>query len=257
MSSVAFPNIILGTVITFTVATSGYATFKLAQNVPTTNNVLKEIGLGKTDNSSSNPLNNSDSAQNGNSDTGSNACIVTLFSKQYDVTTLRDTHSGGDVFNCGTDMSSEYRNEHGTDLTRMQKYLVTSSGNSSTTTTTTTSSLPSGTFNATTLATHNTTGNCYVAYSGKVYNVTNHSSWVGCTHHGIRGGIDITSRFPHPTSYLSSLAVVGTYVGGTSTFPSNPSGSTDDDDHDEVGDEQEDEQEHEDENEIEDVEDDD
>ena len=54
----------------------------------------------------------------------SNACIVTLFGQQYDVTTLRSTHSGGDIFKCGTDMTAVYQNRHGTNLSRMQPYLI-------------------------------------------------------------------------------------------------------------------------------------
>lgn len=53
-----------------------------------------------------------------------NSCIVTLFGKQYDVTTLRTTHSGGNIFNCGTDMSAVYQGRHGTNMSRMQQYLV-------------------------------------------------------------------------------------------------------------------------------------
>lgn len=57
-------------------------------------------------------------------------CLITLFGSQYDVTTLRSTHSGGDIFKCGTDMTTTYTNQHGTNLSRMTKYLVTTSNNS-------------------------------------------------------------------------------------------------------------------------------
>lgn len=57
-----------------------------------------------------------------------NRCLVTLFGKQYDVTSLRSSHPGGNVFVCGTDMSATYQSAHGTDVSRMQQYLVT--GNS-------------------------------------------------------------------------------------------------------------------------------
>jgi len=56
----------------------------------------------------------------------STGCIITLFGKQYDVTTLQNTHSGGNVFNCGTDMTAVYQGQHGSDVSRMQKYLVAS-----------------------------------------------------------------------------------------------------------------------------------
>ena len=54
-------------------------------------------------------------------------CIITLFGKQYDVASLRSTHPGGDVFACGTDMTAAYQRQHGTDVSRMQAYLVTAS----------------------------------------------------------------------------------------------------------------------------------
>jgi predicted heme/steroid binding protein len=66
-------------------------------------------------------------------------------------------------------------------------------------------------FTPQTLALHNTSGDCYVAYQGTVYDVSAHPSWVGCTHHGVSGGVDITSFFPHPTTYFNGLPVKGTY----------------------------------------------
>lgn len=63
-----------------------------------------------------------------------NTCIVTLFGQQYDVQSLRSTHSGGDIFQCGTDMSSVYQSQHGTNLSRMQKYLVTNTNGNGTST---------------------------------------------------------------------------------------------------------------------------
>ncbi len=52
-----------------------------------------------------------------------NRCLVTLFGKQYDVTSLRGTHGGGDIFNCGADMSTIYQNKHGSGLSRVASYL--------------------------------------------------------------------------------------------------------------------------------------
>ncbi len=57
--------------------------------------------------------------------TPSNKCIITLFGLQYDVTTLMNTHSGGNVFVCGTDMTAVYQGQHGTNVSRMAAYLVT------------------------------------------------------------------------------------------------------------------------------------
>lgn len=51
-----------------------------------------------------------------------NRCFVTLFGGLYDVTSLRSSHSGGDIFKCGTDMTSVYQGKHGTSLSRMAKY---------------------------------------------------------------------------------------------------------------------------------------
>lgn len=59
-----------------------------------------------------------------------NGCIVTISGQLFDVTTLRNTHSGGDVFKCGTDMTAIYQSKHGTSLSRMAKYAVNSNGTS-------------------------------------------------------------------------------------------------------------------------------
>jgi len=64
--------------------------------------------------------------------TSSTDCIITLFGKQYNVTPLITTHSGGNVFKCGTDMTVVYQGQHGTDVSRMQAYLVTSGSTGST-----------------------------------------------------------------------------------------------------------------------------
>jgi len=61
----------------------------------------------------------------------SNGCIITLSGQQYDVARLRSTHSGGDIFNCGTDMTSVYQGRHGTNMSRMQQYLVQAGGTTS------------------------------------------------------------------------------------------------------------------------------
>ncbi|MFA6532973.1 MAG: hypothetical protein WCT22_03175 [Patescibacteria group bacterium] len=63
-----------------------------------------------------------------NTPQNNNTCIITLFGKQYDVFTLQTTHPGGNVFHCNTDMTSVYLSQHGTDVSRMQKYLIASTG---------------------------------------------------------------------------------------------------------------------------------
>ncbi|MEI7579410.1 MAG: cytochrome b5 domain-containing protein [bacterium] len=161
-------------------------------------------------------------ADNSGGTTGFNGCLVTLSGKQYDVTTLRKSHSGGDVFQCGTDMTAKYIAQHGSDLSRMQRYLyvpgktITAVSNPNTG-----NNSPAGTatFDAASLATHNKSGDCYVAYNGIVYSVSSNAQWGGCRHNGITGGQDITSRFPHPTSYLSSLPKVGSFI---TTNPQQP-----------------------------------
>ena len=89
-------------------------------------------------------------------------------------------------------------------------------------------SIPGATFTLASLALHNKPGDCYVAYNGVVYNVSKHPSWSSCNHHGIAGGIDITSRFPHSTSYFSTLPKMGTLIGGQTGGGSGTGGSTED-----------------------------
>ena len=63
----------------------------------------------------------------------SSQCIIMISGSQYDVTKLRTTHSGGDVFKCGTDMTSVYIGRHGTDMSRMQAYLINSTNSNTST----------------------------------------------------------------------------------------------------------------------------
>lgn len=79
------------------------------------------------------------------------------------------------------------------------------------------SSTQNTTFTLAELSTHKQTGDCYVSYSGIVYDVSNNFSWQGCVHKGVKGGQDITAIFPHPTSYLATLKKVGIYTGPIGT----------------------------------------
>ncbi len=54
----------------------------------------------------------------------SGACVVTLFGKLFNVTPLQTGHPGGNIFVCGTDMTTTYQGQHGTDLTRMNPYAI-------------------------------------------------------------------------------------------------------------------------------------
>ena len=52
-------------------------------------------------------------------------CIVTVSGNRYDVTVYKTQHSGGDIFKCGTDMTSAFYSQHGAGkLNQMSKYLV-------------------------------------------------------------------------------------------------------------------------------------
>jgi len=142
----------------------------------------------------------------------SNKCIVTIKGSKYDVTKLRNTHSGGDIFICNTDMTASFNSQHGNDYARIKQYLVTTSG-----TKTTVKPVTNGTqvFDEASLALHNKSGDCFIAYKGVVYSVTTHPSWGGCAHHGYTGGRDVTNVFPHPLTYMTARPVMGTYTGPT------------------------------------------
>lgn len=54
----------------------------------------------------------------------SGKCIITLFGKEYDVTTPNGQGKNGDLFNCGGDMTSKYSAKYGTNVDKMQQFLV-------------------------------------------------------------------------------------------------------------------------------------
>lgn len=55
----------------------------------------------------------------------SDRCIITLSGGQYDVTDFRNIHSGGDVFQCGTDMTASFLSRHPASfLSKMSQYKV-------------------------------------------------------------------------------------------------------------------------------------
>lgn len=52
-------------------------------------------------------------------------CIITISGGQYDVTEFRNIHSGGDVFQCGTDMTAAFLSRHPASfLSKMSQYKV-------------------------------------------------------------------------------------------------------------------------------------
>jgi predicted heme/steroid binding protein len=239
--------------ISATIATGGIAGFKIAdtirsappgidQNRAAVKNVsgVQEDTLTPDTSSTDNirlalidPLSPTTNPFSNTSSSTSSSCIVTLFGKRYNVSRLKATHSGGDIFQCGTDMSNSYSQQHGSNVSRMAAYLITASGNTTAGSGGNTGGgtapapiiIPGMIFNTASLALHNKTGDCYVAYAGKVYNLSNNSVWGGCSHKGVvSGGIDITSLFPHPASYLSGIQIMGTFSnssggGGGGTTP--------------------------------------
>jgi cytochrome b involved in lipid metabolism len=57
--------------------------------------------------------------------TSSTACIITINSQKYDVTQYRFQHPGGNVFQCGTDMSTIFADKHPQSyLNKIQSYLI-------------------------------------------------------------------------------------------------------------------------------------
>ena len=63
--------------------------------------------------------------QSGGQATPDNRCIITIDGQKYDVTDFRNQHPGGDIFNCGTDMSAIFHGQHSNStLRKMQRYLI-------------------------------------------------------------------------------------------------------------------------------------
>lgn len=56
-------------------------------------------------------------------------CFITLNGKRYDVSEFRNEHEGGNIFNCGTDMTQEFKGEHKNDFARADEYEVDEQGN--------------------------------------------------------------------------------------------------------------------------------
>lgn len=63
----------------------------------------------------------------GSNYTGGNAekCIIVVDGSSYNVTEYRYIHEGGDTFKCGTDMSTEFHQQHPQKfLNKMKKYKI-------------------------------------------------------------------------------------------------------------------------------------
>lgn len=84
------------------------------------------ISLAKSNNTNPSPSNTIISSTSTNTTpTNSNLCVVTINNQKYDVTQFRYQHSGGDIFQCGTDMSSIFAGQHSQRyLNKMKAYLI-------------------------------------------------------------------------------------------------------------------------------------
>ncbi len=51
-------------------------------------------------------------------------CIITVNSNKYDVTELQKTHSGGNIFRCGEDMTRDFNRQHGMYFNKIKPYLI-------------------------------------------------------------------------------------------------------------------------------------
>lgn len=49
----------------------------------------------------------------------------------------------------------------------------------------------------------------YIAINGIVYDVTNDRNWKNGSHHGFSAGKDLTADFPHKSSLLANVSIVG------------------------------------------------
>lgn len=149
--------------------------------------------------------------------TDSNRCIVTVFSKQYDVTSLRSSHSGGNIFNCNTDMSSIYQSKHGSNISLIQAYLYNSGGGTTNPTPTPTPTPTPSTQPSSTPT--NNPNQCIVTVFSKQYDVTN----LVRTHSGPRNifncGTDISSTYQ--SKHGTNVSLIQRYLyTGTVTPPS-------------------------------------
>ncbi|TSA45266.1 hypothetical protein D4R52_02805 [bacterium] len=76
--------------------------------------------------SSSNPPPASTSPPAANPPPAADRCIIIIQGSKYDVTDFRKIHTGGDIFQCGTDMTAVFFFQHNQRLldTVMQQYRV-------------------------------------------------------------------------------------------------------------------------------------
>lgn len=52
-------------------------------------------------------------------------CLITISGVRYDLTRFRLIHSGGDIFQCGSDMTTVFNNQHSSDyLSKISQYQI-------------------------------------------------------------------------------------------------------------------------------------
>jgi hypothetical protein len=51
-------------------------------------------------------------------------CIITVNGSKYNVQALKSTHSGGNIFKCGTDMTAVFKSNHGVNYSLIAKYKI-------------------------------------------------------------------------------------------------------------------------------------
>jgi hypothetical protein len=51
-------------------------------------------------------------------------CIIIVSGARYNVTQLRNTHSGGNIFKCGADMTAVYKGQHGSSTSLIARYRI-------------------------------------------------------------------------------------------------------------------------------------
>ena len=51
-------------------------------------------------------------------------CIVTINGSRYNVQSLKNTHSGGNIFTCGKDMTATFKSFHGTNYGLIARYKI-------------------------------------------------------------------------------------------------------------------------------------
>jgi cytochrome b involved in lipid metabolism len=54
----------------------------------------------------------------------SSKCLVTINDTEYDMSTFKNKHPGGNVFKCGTDQTLDYKRQHGNNWSRIQREIA-------------------------------------------------------------------------------------------------------------------------------------